>query len=448
MGGGINMLIMTIILLFCLLFFAYRILNRDILSPSMISIVMFIVGCFAGLIGNRNWMIEINVLIPLIYFLALLFMVLGEKICLKKRVVFKNNFLNKKNVSDFTNSLVQIPIWFYIAYFIYSIFVLSLMQKRAVAAAVVHGYSYQKWQNLSEYIKDAFMYGEASWGMALATLYAILVVIAYISFAAVLINYSVLGWRVTIKKYKRYIFAIVPYVIAQIIQGQRSGYVGFITFGIMIYYLYCIKEKKEIKLSNILRKGIVIFVLACIIFISSGVFTGRLNIKNANESLLVYLGSSVVDFSNMLNYPIKGLGLGFNSFTGLLSTLRRIFIYIPTSTKQMFTGGFVTMANGSRSNIYSALANYYLDFGFIGIIIITLLLGMIYRLLYNNAKKSNGNIWPIYLYAYVSYGIVMAFISEQQLTLLFSIGQLMHLIIAYFALKLVKKYCCMKLVNL
>ena len=68
-------------------------------------------------------------------------------------------------------------------------------------------------------------------------------------------------------------------------------------------------------------------------------------------------------------------------------------------------------------------------------------MGYLYRRLYDNAKEANTSYGSLYLFGYVSYGMVMTFIAEQQIRNFMSIGQLMHVIIAVVVLKIfVKKF--------
>lgn len=430
------MLYLLIAYLLILLFFSFYMLGNDILAPTVVTIGLMIYGTIVASVGNKAWGVAIPADVLIIYVLGTIAQFSGELIVRQKKVRLKAGNSSSNTDRASVSTIVKVPFVVVLFALLFCIYVAYRFNGFALRLAYSYGFTGASWQSLQRYIKNALMYSDAHMGMGLATLYAVFIVITYISIFLFVINLSKDGIKKSIKCYWYYLLLLVPYVYVQFIRGQRSGFLGVAAFAIYSYFLrkYGMNLKK-IKIKTFIVVGTLSAVAIYAIFIIAGVNSGRLASENAMESIKVYSGSAIVDFAHYFNSGASHSELiGGCTFPGLRGTLARFIPSLITNEKYDVLP-FVTFANGSRSNVYGAFASYYADFGLVGVILLPLLLGVIYRLLYNNARKKGASLWQIYLFAYISYGIVLAFIDVQQFRLLFSTNQLMHLFFAFFILR-------------
>lgn len=429
-----------IVLLFLIVFTLVALyITNDILSPTVIISLTTVFGTFIACLGNCNWGISVPAEILLVYILGMSSYLFGELASINKNAAIN---VRIGSVKIFSAKRVlsenRIPYKHILIVFLYSSIIAYIYGKKAVQIAYQYGYTGAAWQSMYDYIKNAFMYKGAHMGILLSTAYALSGVFTYVSLQFFIVNAAIIGIKKTIKECWYYLLLLIPYAYTQFIQGQRTGYIGIFSFLIFNFLLAKNKiSQKKIRLSQLIKYGMMAVSVFFVIFVSSGVNTGRLEQSYAFESLKVYAGSAIVDFAEYFNVDGRlNTGIGISTFAGLRGTLSR---FIKLDGKGRL--GFVTFRNGSMSNVYGAFASYYTDFWYFGVVLLPFALGYLYRRFYNNARGKNASYVSLYIYGYFSYGMVMSFISEQQYRLFFSVGQLMHLSIAYIVLRYcIKKY--------
>ena len=431
-----------IVLLFLTIFTLLAIyITNDVLSPTVIISLTTVFGTFIACLGNRNWGISIPIDILLVYVLGMSSYLFGELGSKSKNRPINVKFGSFKLFQ--TNRVLsenRIPFMHIMIAFLFSCIVAYIYGKKAIQIAYQYGYTGAAWQSMYDYIKNAFMYKGAHMGVLLSTAYALSGVFTYVVLQFFIVNAAIIGFKKTIKGCWYYLLLLIPYAYTQFMQGQRTGYIGIFSFLIFNFLLAKNKKnQKKIRISQLIKYGMVAVSVFFVIFVSSGVNTGRLEQLHAFESLKVYAGSAIVDFAEYFNVDGRlNTGIGISTFSGLRGTLSR-FINLDGKGRL----GFVTLKNGSMSNVYGAFASYYTDFWYFGVVLLPFMLGYLYRRFYNNARGQNASYTSLYIYGYFSYGMVMSFISEQQYRLFFSVGQIMHLCIAYFVLR----YCIKKYVS-
>ena len=422
------------ILIFTIIVIYY---TNDSMTPVSVILMTTLFGCFVACLGNIKW--KINVPVEVVYLLGMNSFLLGE--LMAKR---KNGKINIKFGSRISTNhprklnTNKIPFRISVIVLLYSFVVAYFYGRRAIQIAWTYGYTGAAWQSIYEYIKDAMMYKGAHMGMFLASAYALFIVFVYIFILFFSVNCALTNLKSGLKSSWYYLLILIPYAYTQFMQGQRTGYIGILTFALYSYFLAHVhKTRKKIKLTRLIKYGIIAVIIFGFIFVYSGINNGRLEKNDAFESLKIYAGSSIVDLANYFNTDGRlNDGIGVATFSGLRSTISRL---VQLEGRNRL--GYVTMANGSRSNVYGAFGSFYSDFWYLGVILFPITLGYLYRRLYDNAKEANTSYGSLYLFGYVSYGMVMTFIAEQQIRNFMSIGQLMHVIIAVVVLKIfVKKF--------
>lgn len=123
--------------------------------------------------------------------------------------------------------------------------------------------------------------------------------------------------------------------------------------------------------------------------------------KDPNFFIYLYFGYPLVAFDIwIVNQPFKGGGLM------TLELLQKVFLRIGWIAKPS-----VNLAPRGEFNVYSFLFSPYVDFGTLGIVIYSLIIGFFCGWLYYKAKRKKG-YWLIF-YSIYTYAIFMAFFHWQ-----------------------------------
>lgn len=436
---------MLYIILFYLMLYtfgAFILLDKDIFSPSVVTGLMLILGTSVACIGNVNWKVTIPVQVLIIYMIGTIFMLIGEifakRLCCKGS--FRLNYTKNYRITE-----VKIPIWIILSALVFSIVVALLSEKKAVQIAYANGYYSAEWQSMPVYVKHALSSGRASFGMVLSTCRQVVENCTYLGLFFFIMNGTVMGFGYALRKHFLLCSFIFPYAYIMSLQGQRSSFIAIIAFCFYSFWILYSHLRIEVNHRKLIIAGGFFICLFLLYFTVIGSLTGRSANSNAFENIFVYIGSSIVDFAEYLNSDAGKYTFtwGTRTFSGFYATATRLIpFFTPVKpASDSFDFGFVFFENGSSSNVYGPYAKFFSEFSYIGVAILPLLQGAIYRLMYNNARRNSVSVWGIYLFSFISYGIVIAFVDEQQFQLLFSVYQLMHLMIAYILLNLCLTRC-------
>lgn len=436
------MLYFILIYLIAFACFAYKILDKDLLAPTVITGFTLILGTFVACIGNVNWKVKVPWEILLIYVLGTSSLLFGELVLKQKcyKSTFRLDTTQKYKIKE-----VNIPKWITFTAVLFSIVIVLLSQKKSIQIAYENGYYGAEWQSMPVYVKHAISSGRAHYGALLSIGRQLLENFTYLGLFLFISNGSISGFKNAFKTHSYLLIFIVLYAYMLSFQGQRSNFIALIAFCFYTFWIQNAHLKVELNYKKIILAGSIFIVLFLVYFTIAGSLTGRSANSSALENIYIYIGSSIVDFAELFNSDAKKYTLtwGALTFNGIYTTLRRLIPALPIINKALnsFDFGFITFANGSKSNVYGPYAVIFTEFSYFGVALLTFIQGCIYRLLYNTVRKYNATPWGIYLFSFISYGIVIAFIDEQQFSLLFSVYQLMHLTIAYILLNFcLKKY--------
>lgn len=436
------MLYFILVYLMIFTYIAYRLLDRDLLAPTVITGLTLILGTTVACIGNVNWQVKVPWNVLFIYVLGTLSLMFGELIVKQKccKTDFKLNFTQQYRIKE-----VKIPRWIILVTVLFSIVVVILSKRKSIQIAYENGYYGADWQSMPVYVKHAISSGRAHYGILLSTGRQVLENFTYLGLFFFILNGSITGFIYAFRNYSYLLVFVVLYAYMLSFQGQRSNFIAIIAFCFYAFWIQSVRLKVKLNYKKIILAGSAFVVLFLLYFTIVGSLTGRSANSNAMENIYVYIGSSIVDFAEYFNSDVEKYTFtwGTLTFNGIYTTLKRLIPFLPTisRTPNSFDFGFVTLANGSKSNVYGPYAVFFAEFSYFGVVILTFIQGCIYRLLYNTVRRSGATPWGIYLFSFISYGIVIAFIDEQQFLLLFSVYQLMHLTIAYVFLNFcIRKY--------
>ena len=235
------------------------------------------------------------------------------------------------------------------------------------------------------------------------------------------------------------ILNLVLSIAISLTKGSRGGAVALIVSGIAMLIIFIKKNSKKQKIP--LKHSILILTIVFAIvgtFQGVGELLGRKSSADFNGYLSVYLGAPIRNLDYFLNntYHTKPDIFGKMTFVNAINYLgNKLDIaewnYI-LDLPPLRANGFVT------GNVYTAFYAYLYDFGFIGVPIIMLLIGIISEIFHFNALKRRTrkskkliNIWVL-IYSYIFYLLCFSFFSNKFFEGLMSIQFFKYVIFWFF----------------
>ncbi len=218
----------------------------------------------------------------------------------------------------------------------------------------------------------------------------------------------------------KYILIIAYAVVFSLYRGSRTDclyLVGAYVF-LFIFFLYRSISKKRIAIffkgMRYLLRGVVVIV--CIGGLS-GVIFNRTESGNIVMHILGYIGGPLAGFNfyiihqELFRSPYFG-AYTFDSIYRMLGSLKFLNIRQELVSPYLPYGGTSTFS----INVYSMYFRYLVDFGFIGLIVLCIVFGFFYGVLYNlckTCKSSKKMQYIVPVYASFMYPLLMSFFEDR-----------------------------------
>ena len=240
----------------------------------------------------------------------------------------------------------------------------------------------------------------------------IVVAISKINMFKIFVDKYILNKKIRIVSY----YPIICLLLSILFSTDRNIFIRFIIYSLslwMMFYLYTSKSSTLKTNWKILRKAVVYVLVFLVVFY----WLGKIKNYTSNFERMIglYGGSGIYNFNLYLNeFDSSKLMYGADTFSQLISTIKR-FGFMGGGTSEIIHGELIafTASNGYvyASNIYSALRPYLNDFGFFGMIIYPLILGLLFQMLFEKTKRGCGFSWIFY--ALMIYPLIYFAIQEQ-----------------------------------
>lgn len=236
-----------------------------------------------------------------------------------------------------------------------------------------------------------------------------------------------------------HIVPIISFMFCAVVSTDRNIFLRFVLYIMCLWILFSL-NREPIKTDAVNWK-ILKTVCLCVV-ITTCTFFGLGKIKNYGGSfdhmVSMYGGSGLYNFNLYLDsFSGQDLQYGKDTFSEAIKSFN--VIISGSNEREMPFDEFITYTSSSgywyNSNIYSSLRPYINDFGYAGVIIYPLFLGITFELLFIQTKKHKYGIWWI-LYSLFMYALVYITISEQffkrwHLGMIYEIG---WIVLLYYAL--------------
>lgn len=417
---------MSYILLMMLLFlasFSYIVNGKDILSPWLISIAVFIVAVFVASVNLDSWGMTISSEVVVVIITALIAWGFGDlvgkrkfdksiEIPIKSESTFNHKVFNVSFFSIvFISGFMILVTYFYYQY-IYNISIIAgnpggreLMFKYARYAVVNKKYNTEVPSLLNH-------------GLAISK------AIGYVFL------YIVLYRLVILKKLRKnyvLLFPIGIYLIQISISTARISFIRIIAAGLIMFFIMW-KEKNDwtnkldFKIIAISMLGLSTFF---VFFRLLGTLTGKTETRELWSDISLYTGSSIIAFDNYLsNRPVREF-FGKETLYNLYTVLRKLnWSDIPPYNTPLDFFYFPT----GRTNIYTALRRYIQDYSFFGMYFIMFCQGAFYSMWLSKIKITQNRGLSLLLFATLFYPVVELSIDEQFISSFVSLAMLYHIV--------------------
>lgn len=210
------------------------------------------------------------------------------------------------------------------------------------------------------------------------------------------------------EKSRKNILLLMPvalYMADSILMGAR-GYIMYVIFAGLVYYyvLYQRKHGWQTKYSfRVVKKLIFTLFISAFGFVLMGNFVGRDSSNNMFYRLSRYFGGGIALFNDFIAGGGEASpGFGAVTFTDFYGFMHRRFGWTSYSDINQFE--FRVYDGNNWGNVYTALRRYYQDFGYLGTIIMVLILVVFFSVYYQRIKKAKNNF--ISEFAFIYYGIL------------------------------------------
>ena len=182
-----------------------------------------------------------------------------------------------------------------------------------------------------------------------------------------------------------------------------------VTIAILYQKKYGQSIKVRIKLFGILSISGIVFVVAFFLF---GFFTGKVIGENRTPFIIIshYAGLSIPALDTLLSRSIIVSDyIGSNTMLGIYRIANVLGMHLPEV--QIFLP--FTQFNNIDTNVYTAIGRYICDFGYLGMMMVMWILGVLYTSLYSLVMSSKIRPLLIILYATYSFPLFLSSIDER-----------------------------------
>ena len=407
---------------------AFSFSGLDIMSPSVVMCVMFLLSTSFALAYVDEWNIDYSpdscLLIAsglMIFFLSeicfrFIFYGKNEKIKTSCKRIYSNNpCCVKTKTLKFSLFLSVIIIFWYflkIKSFIGSapsIFIYFVLYRKAGIAAMAGK-------------------GEP---MSLGLIKLFLQVLQALGYVSSYLLADALLFKKNIKRKLLYSVLMLLSLAPSIMSGGRSGFLRLgSAFVIEYYVLWHQKYGWDKNLSwKYIKIGIVSFIILALVFYYSLDLLGRKTEKNIIDYVATYLASSIELFNQYVKSPIPCESFGEES----LYSVKKILSFLHIGNLSTHYNLEFRQIGRGHSNIYTFFRRPLHDFGILGMYVFTTCVSFLFswfyygHIKYRNQKESC--MWVL-AYGYLFYWLVCSPMIQYSITYI-SAGTIIYLILIY-----------------
>ena len=389
--------------------------KKDIMQPSILLTVSYVLSVFCALLNIKKWGINFsNITFGVILLGTLEFIYISYIISFIFKSINKNK---EENVSQEKNNIINIRISKKITGLIisYNFIIIALLLYYVLQIASIFGDFSSFSQALTLYKTHTSYINDIQLPDYLTILMKPIIASAYVYmfFYIKEIVYSEENKMKTIIKNWYYLIPAITYFIQRFMESNRGSIINFILSSVVMFFLvYGVKNnwKKTIKLKTI--AGVSFAGIIClVIFYHSASLVGRVNSKGLVDYITCYCGGSIECYNLYVQEEdnIRAIK-GEETFTSPMNDLQKLKI-IDRNLKIENYAPFRYYKDNMIGNVYTSYKRWHHDFGIIGIFVLQAILAIIFSVGYNTIKywKKSKILQDLFIiiYSYFIYTIFM-----------------------------------------
>lgn len=425
MDNYIILLFFTITILFI---FSFFLLNKNMISPSNVTLFMFFISSLCIVYNYNFWIAEYSFKSYMIVVVTL-FLILACELFIRNKM--RKPFRNYKNefkilkINKLLNIILISLLFFFLIYQINEVMILGkkLGGEGWNIIGVVKNTPNIKLSSIS---RIAFRYN-----------WIIFMVYSYIFFN------NVGRMKEKVWRQIKYLLPVLTLFISSFILGNRAAMIRIFIVLYIFWIIVKIEKKGSVNLNLflIIKKMLPISLLLLLLFYGLRSIT-KINTSTKGRSFIdyitYYIGSPLYLFDKYLKNPLlvkeSPNYFGENTFASLY---KNFGIDIDLINNYILVGGKSNFAG----NVYSWFQIPYHDFGFLGMLLFTIIVYSIYCYIFYRKIYMEKNSFKrdcyIFCYAYFFYVLVMSF-YYCQINITVSILNFLYIIGVILLYKIIK----------
>lgn len=406
----LTFLMFIILLVFTILiFFFYK---KDVLEPSLIFSVSFLVLSLMACLNAKKWQLGLHLNTFMVITLGVVeFFCVGYTI---KKLFFRKKINIEKNlkVIEINKYFEYIYLFFIIAFD--SIFLYFLMKEVGVAFTGISSVT----ESISKYnhlVKFTDSFNTVRLPFLISNGRVFIVASGY-WFMYIVINNFVSKKKIRIPE----VLIVILSIISSMLTGSRTESFFMVISGIAIYL--CLLNKKNGFTANLNKKTIknigIVIVIMLALFIPMASLLGRKTDKAPFEYISIYCGAQVKNLDIFLqnrNTMIKNKIWGSQTFNSLVKSYGEKIGFKGYKPYKLDLP-FQKVNNHDLGNVYTTFYPYIYDFGYFGMFVMVLIMSTISHSVYELIKRKKLNkkcSILILTYGIIISALAMSFFSNK-----------------------------------
>lgn len=445
-------MISYIFLLFALIVIAviaFFVFKKDFMAPSFITAVVYAISVSAAIVGFLSWNShgELSLMTIAIVILGVVGVFFGELFQRKisTKVFGKKKKDNIESVGKIANSKEignRIPIWVLAvtSVFVLATIVLTYFEIRRVCLHYSHNPTGLT-DMLSFYRTKTLLFGTEAVSSGVTINFFVQQMQKICYFVAVFYMYFFIDFLQEKKKKSwlrifMYLSTILMVFALTLLTSSRSLMMHLCIAFAVLYIMIRRRAKgrdNNMEKKRVVRKVAIVGIPAIIVFYLLTPIMGRADNMNFVDYMTFYIGTPVPSLDYALeNKTLEdGKGFGANTFYGVYYSLAKMGI--SESYPEPNREGVVYGKYGG-SNVYTSFSSYYLDFGLLGVVILSFLFGWLTSTIYELVKRKNYNVFGLVLFAYYFYVLIDQVRGDLFYSLI-SVSTISYIVIAFLLYK-------------
>lgn len=402
----------------------YYLNGKDLISPSFITVSVFLLSSLFLSLKVKEWGVEITGKTILIILLFIFVFFLTELLCQTIVPNSKKQKLLQYNGIQLSKSVIILLIGL-------SILILYMYYTQIKKIAVFSGYNEGE-DLLIQYARLGLLQKGQTTTLLISISSLFLRSLAYLNLFIFTFNITV---PKDVNKRKNIIYLLIPiiYLIQYSLSGSRGAYIEFLSFFLILYIILYTKSNNGNRYNKlkIFSYTIITLLVLIIVFIYLGNLKGWAG-KSVTDILSLYFGGSIAALNNFVEQGVHNnhsYGSGLETFLGVQDLFNRLNGNVSNVTRIL---PFTEIGNsGEMTNVYTAIRRYLSDFGLTGLIICSIIVSLFSNIMYIYIKKSNKINFLFIFYAINAMIIFYQSIDEQFFVSFLNITQIFTFLFSY-----------------